>query len=499
MSTFDYDLFISYAHIDNEALTESQKGWIAQLHERLAIRLGQLLGEEPQIWRDPKLQGNDYFDETIVDQLDKVAILLSVVSPRYVKSEWCTKELHEFVKAARQTGGVRVGDKARLFKVVKTPIPLEAHPRELQPLLGYEFFEIDPESGHPIEFDQVFGPDAEQRYWSRLNDLAYDIRDLLVSIKARGNGTIASAASSGVTVYLAETTQDLNDKRDDIRRELQQGGHTVLPDRPLPLYGPDLESAVRDYLDRCKLAIHLVGASYGMVPEAAECSVIALQNALAAERSAASDLRRLIWLPPELDLADERQQAFVETLKNDPAVQHGADLLETTLEDLKTVIRDKLAPREEPEAVPDAVPADERPPLVYLLCDQRDKEVVAPLDDYLYELGFEVEMPLFEGDEEAVREYHQEMLTLCDAVLIYYGEADEAWVKVKVMDLRKAAGYGRAAAMRATAVYVAEPETPDKARFRTRDADEVIKHFGAFSAGVLAPFVERLKPGGPPS
>ena len=94
-----------------------------------------------------------------------------------------------------------------------------------------------------------------------------------------GCGT--SAARSGVAVYLAETTHDLSSERDDIRRELQQLGHTVLPDRPLPRYGPDLESAVRDYLDRCDLALHLVGATYGMVPEAAERSVIALQNALA--------------------------------------------------------------------------------------------------------------------------------------------------------------------------------------------------------------------------
>ncbi len=85
------------------------------------------------------------------------------------------------------------------------------------------------------------------------------------------------------------------------------------------------------------------------------------------------------------------------------------------------------------------------------------------------------------------------MLKHCDAVLIYYGDADEPWVKVKVMDLRKAAGYGRAAPMRATAIYVAGPETREKARFRTRNADEVIKHFDAFSPDMLAPFVQRLK------
>ena len=291
MSAFDYDIFISYAHIDNEALTESQKGWIARLHERLEIRLAQLLGEKPEIWRDPKLQGNDYFDETIVQQLDRVAILLSVVSPRYVKSEWCTKELGEFVRAAQETGGVRVGDKARLFKVVKTPVPPEAHPPALQPLLGYEFFEVDAETGRPVEFDQVFGEQAEQRYWARLNDLAYDITDLLETLRRSTNGAGAAPASKGKTVYLAETTYDLRDERDVVLRELRQLGHTVLPDRPLPLRKAELEAEVQAALDRSDLAVHLIGADYGVVPEAAEESMIVLQNALAAGRSGACPAR----------------------------------------------------------------------------------------------------------------------------------------------------------------------------------------------------------------
>jgi hypothetical protein len=32
------------------------------LHRALKIRLAQLLGEDPAIWRDPKLQGNDDFN-----------------------------------------------------------------------------------------------------------------------------------------------------------------------------------------------------------------------------------------------------------------------------------------------------------------------------------------------------------------------------------------------------------------------------------------------------
>ena len=106
---FDLDVFVSYAHLDDAALVEDQKGWVAKLHrDARNPRLAQLLGKSPRIWRDPKLQGNDVFAETLVDRLKRAAVLVSVVSPRYVRSEWTTRELNEFCKAAEQQGGVQI-------------------------------------------------------------------------------------------------------------------------------------------------------------------------------------------------------------------------------------------------------------------------------------------------------------------------------------------------------------------------------------------------------
>ena len=83
MSSKSYanDLFISYAHIDNAFFPGGSKGWIDMLHERLEIRLAQLLGKKPNIWRDRKLRGYDDFEETLVIQLSQSAILLVVVTP----------------------------------------------------------------------------------------------------------------------------------------------------------------------------------------------------------------------------------------------------------------------------------------------------------------------------------------------------------------------------------------------------------------------------------
>ena len=46
---FEHDLFISYTHLDNERLHDSDQGWIDLLSQRLEIRLAQLLGEKSKI------------------------------------------------------------------------------------------------------------------------------------------------------------------------------------------------------------------------------------------------------------------------------------------------------------------------------------------------------------------------------------------------------------------------------------------------------------------
>ena len=57
---FDKDIFISYAHIDDESLIADKKGWISEFHRALEIRLAQLMGSKPIIWRDPALQGKSH-------------------------------------------------------------------------------------------------------------------------------------------------------------------------------------------------------------------------------------------------------------------------------------------------------------------------------------------------------------------------------------------------------------------------------------------------------
>jgi len=493
---FDHDVFVSYAHLDDAALGDEKKGWVGKLHETLERRLAQLLGKPARIWRDPKLRGNDVLEDTLVERVKHAAVLVSVVSPRYVRSEWTTLELNEFCSAAARQGGVQVHDKSRIFKVLKTPVPLDQQLAPLPSLLGYEFFRVDPDTGHFREFDEQFGLEYKRQFVMKLDDLAQDLKALLESVEAP-DVVDAAAADRQDAIFLAITTLELQDQRDAIRRDLQQHGYTVLPSRPLPLIGTEVDAMVSEDLARCSMSIHLVGKRYSLTPEGAMASLVEIQNELAVQRAGQGPFTRLVWIPPGLEVEDPRQQHVIDRLRADARAAHASDLLETPLEDLRAVINDTLERGRAARAAPRAASAPSTPAApavacVYLLYDERDTDLVSPWADFLFDRGLEVIRPVFQGDEKDVREYHEENLRVADGVVIFFGAANELWLRRKFSELQKIAGYGRTKPAAAVAVCLLSPKTPEKDRFRTHEA-LVVSQYDGLSPDPWQPIIIRFK------
>src|SRR5580765_3595867 len=230
---FTDDIFISYAHIDDRPL-DDVKGWVTTLHERLNDRLAMLIGSELKIWWDQREQANQYLIGMIGERISNTRLLISIVTPRYVNSDWCRAEVAEFCRRADQTGGIAIADQPRVFKVIKTPINPEHDMDELRELLSFDFFEIDA-NGSPREFRQEVGANKDLKYWARFEDLAQAIKRAIESSQPKEKPTPTEDLPLAKKVYLAQTTVDLRDERDRIKRELLQRGFFVLPDHDLPI------------------------------------------------------------------------------------------------------------------------------------------------------------------------------------------------------------------------------------------------------------------------
>ncbi len=481
-------VFISYTHIDNQPFGPEQQRWITYLHEQLTSRLQQVSGEQVTIWRDDKLQGNDVFAETLVERLSKVAVLVSVCSPRYLKSEWCQRELDGFLEAAEAAGGVQVGTKSRVFKVLKTPVPLDELPEPLDALLGYEFYEEPPGESRIREF--LLDPDPEQRwkFYARVDDLAQDIAALMDDLAEDAPADAPQVPAKERTVYLAEASSDLAAYRDNLKRELERRGHLVLPRRALPLAVEGLSAAISDDLSRAELSIHLLGARYGIRPEGEERSIPHLQIDLARGVASRGGLLQLIWIPEELDAPEEAQAALIEGLQK-ADVGDEAEVVRASLERFKAYALERIAPPPEPAPVAAAAPGQAG--RVYLVCDADDRAPAAAVQDQLEERGHVVMLPLGEGTESEAREVHETSMVLCDAVLIYWGNATEHWARMKLLDLLKAPGWGRSQPFQATAVLLAPPSSAPKATYDTNEA-LVLDATGGLGPSALEPFLAQL-------
>ena len=515
---FEKHLFISYAHLDNLPLTEQQQGWVTKFHNSLSAMLSMRLGRKAEIWRDVKLAGNDIFADEIVSQFPKTALLVSVVTPRYVESEWCTREAQEFCRKAEAAGGLLVDNKSRILKVIKIPADGEdSLPEIMKASLGYPFYILD-EQQTPLELDSAYGQEFAEKYNLKVAKLAFDVAQLIKEIEKRPDTqkqtAAETAASSKPVVYLAECSYDRREAREALEAELKSHGYEILPNVKLPMEEADFVLEVQKLLARSQLSIHLVGRKYGVVPDGpSDRSVVVLQNELAMERSKQAALDRLIWLPEGTHSDSPQQQQFIESLLKDANLQAGADLLTGDIESVKSVMHAALKKIEAAAAAEAAAkaaavagagggkavqtPAESESKLVYIICDERDRKSTIPLRKLLKQRGIASQIPAFEGDAATVRQAHQDMLAECDSIVVFYGAGDEAWKRSVNSDLRKLPTYRGSKSLLANYTYLAEPTTSDKSYLIDLEEPNLINGLGGFSDSLLEDFLKKLGGGAP--
>jgi hypothetical protein len=248
VTQYEHDVFVSYAHVDDEPLIDLAgqevrgSGWVSTLIRNLKNELDRKVGRPGAVsvfFDRHNLQGNHTLTEEITARLERTAIFLAVLSPGYVSSDWCQEEAFQFSHAP---GGLA----RRIFVVEKEEdVPT---PGALSGRINYRFWFRDHDD-KPRTFAVPVPRPEELDYFRKIEDLARDIREQLRAMggalaSPAGPVRLASAetAWSAVAqksalgaVVLAEVTDDLEFRRDEVQRYLEQQGVLVLPESPYPL------------------------------------------------------------------------------------------------------------------------------------------------------------------------------------------------------------------------------------------------------------------------
>ena len=437
---FDIDVLITFAEKDNEVAQKNQLGWVTQFKKFLELMLLQVLGTKPNIVLKSE------FDTATAPAMNNAAIVVAVLTKEFVQSGRCLDNLETFYKASADSKINRV------FKVIKSPLTIQEQPPRLRDLIGYEMYQLDTETGIMKEYLDFFSQEAEKQYWMKMVDLAYDIHEALIILKEGDLKSEIKNIYKRKTIYLAETGHDISVQRNIIKRELQRHGYIILPKNTLPTNLEEVERVIRKDLEECSLSIHLVGSAYGEIPEGSDRSIVDIQNKLAAEVSVAKkqnkqEFARLIWIAQSLKNASDKQKAFIETLKRDTEAQEGAEILQNPLEDFKNIVREELLESQERRGVDESGGKS-----IYLVHDKVDDHEVKPYKEILEKAGFKVLMPAFEGELLEVRKQHIDNLRNFDGAIIFKGKVNDQWVRMKVLDLLKAPGFGRKKPIKAKAL-----------------------------------------------
>ena len=84
-------IFISYAHADNQPFGANNTKWVSKLVEdiRKALRME---AKDPVIVIDHMFNKNGLLDNRIKEAVEQSSLFIAVVSKPYIKSDFCTKE-----------------------------------------------------------------------------------------------------------------------------------------------------------------------------------------------------------------------------------------------------------------------------------------------------------------------------------------------------------------------------------------------------------------------
>jgi hypothetical protein len=237
---FEYDVFVSYSHgVRGHENDAPLKEWTLELIRRLEtdIRAIDTEFDDLLVWRDEHLDPTSYLSEEIRSKAENAAVLMIVMSPRYLASSWCKDELEWF----RQQVQDRARDHGRVFVVRALRTDERLWPDFLRDtrghtLIGFQFH--DQQDSMPYGW-RGSGENREayvRELWRLQTALARRLRELRTKAARRvdaqqRNPTIPTGGAR--RIYLHSRPEHAS-VYDEVKRTLAQDGLAPLSIIPEP-------------------------------------------------------------------------------------------------------------------------------------------------------------------------------------------------------------------------------------------------------------------------
>lgn len=444
------DVFISYAHADDEPLFGAEAGWVTTFVDELKKLLRRMLGGNgASVWMDHQLAANEQVTGTLIDSVGRSRTLVIFMSPGYFQSAWCQKELGNFLDR-----NISVKNKESVFIVELDLTERETwHPR-LQELTPIRFWREGRD--HVPQLLGVPAPklDQDDPYWLNLNKLAHFIAEYLkthsepvkpeekdtinINSDTQPGGTLSVQPSTGSKkiVWIAEPTDDLIDQWEALAEAIRQAGADLRPlgydTYPLSTEAEFLASLNAD-LHSAHLFVQLLGQSKGRHPKDSSASFTALQSSAASDFSRQQECSFLQWRNRDINLDQVADEGHRRLLTG--AIACG-------FEEFRQRVLAAVQSLNQSSSVKPTSSNEDEPLAICISAHKADYDLGLQIRNILVELGADALNTQTEpAPNQSPTEFNtqlDEVISNSEGMIIVYGQTPPMWVQAQYMRARKA-------------------------------------------------------------
>jgi hypothetical protein len=355
---FEYDIFVSYRHNDNK-----YDGWVTEFVEKLNQELDATLKDKLSIFFDKNpregLQETHHVDQSINTKI-KSLIFIPIISQTYCDTKAFAWN-QEFLVFKNESNNDHLGRTIKLpnGNFASRILPIKIHEIDVDDvkllehelsgaLRSIDFIYRDAGVNRPLRpvDDDINATGGKILYRNQINKLANAIKEIISGIKLAERGqpppvaahdltarqivpaTFTTSLPSAIkvqvidrqrpTIYLAWTSSDLKEQREEMAIILQKAGFNVLPATDCPADDETFKKKVAEEMARSSCSLHMLSGEFGRRFESDEdMSFPQYQFMEAKKRITETDFNAFIWLYPDAEQAIKpAQQNFIKHIRN---------------------------------------------------------------------------------------------------------------------------------------------------------------------------------------
>ena len=472
---YKHDIYISYRMNDNK-----HDGWVAEFASRLERELSATLKDKVSIWFDKNPEDIRPVFQTDAEnnpQAISSLIFIPIISQTYcdAASPVWKKEFKGFLEATRQD---TVGPVVKLQNgnTASRVIPVKIHDIEWNDIRLLES-EL---SGAMRSIDFIYHADGVNRplrqidddkagdpmrplYRNQINKLANAIKDIINGLKAKETvrtaetvfeepvarqivpNVFATSVSASIKVqvidrqrpniYLAWTSNDLKESREEMAIILTKAGFNVLPSIDCPADDKTFKQKADEEMQKCVCSLHMLSGEFGRRFESDEEVSFPQYQFMQAKKNVelkGNGFNVFVWQDPNSSRSIKpAQQNFIKYIRNNITrnmMFSNSQGPMQLVDDIRVVMMKQ-----------DATVYDSKDTEIFFIFNQQDEQEALQIIDKL-SLEFPIEtMNILPDGEDAYREISTQQIPKSKLAVVYFKYAAD-WALPFIKQIWKQVG-----------------------------------------------------------